>query len=191
MQARRAARPPGGRAASVPRPPATAPPDAGRRALVEAVAGAAIALFGLWFLWQAAELREGPGYAAVGPKVFPLIVGAGLFASGALLILAQVVRAQRPEPLEEAEATPPTDWRTLGALALLLALYVLAFRPLGFILSTVAFLPAGARVLGSRSPVRDLAVGVALALATDLTFTRLLGLELPAGPLAGLVPGIT
>jgi putative tricarboxylic transport membrane protein len=57
------------------------------------------------------------------------------------------------------------------------------FLHLGFIISSAAFLVAGAWVLGSRSWPRDVAAGLLLSLVTYVVFTRLLGLDLPSGPL--------
>ena len=61
----------------------------------DTIAGGLIALFGAWFLWEATILREGPGYVAVGPRVFPLIVGAGLLLSGMAVLLGDLRR--RPD----------------------------------------------------------------------------------------------
>lgn len=188
----------------------------------DTIAGVLIALFGAWFLWEAMALREGPGYAAVGPRVFPLIVGTGLLLSGLAVLVgslrgrrgrgeaarttdaaratdagrstdAAVTRESAAVPVDRS-ADPgdehpgsseglPTDWRTLGLMAVALAGLILLWRPLGFILTTTLFLMAGAWVLGSRSPVRDLLAGVLVGVGTYALFTRLLGLELPAGPL--------
>ncbi len=168
-----------------------------REALTDTVAGVVILLLGVWVLWQAASLRQGPGYAAVGPRTFPVIVGLGLLGSG-LGLLAATWRGWR-RALPETGAEGPdaevvegaedigTDWRTLLAVAGLLAVYIALFKPLGFILVSIALLPVGAWALGSRSPLRDLLAGVGVSVATYLLFTRLLGLELPAGPLAGLL----
>ena len=150
--------------------------------VAEGVAAGAIVLFGAWVLWQAMQLREGPGYAAVGPRTFPLIVGVGLLVSG-LALLWGSVHGRPVEPGAGSEAAAPTDWRTLLTMAALLLGYVFLFQPLGFVLTSALFLIGGAWALGSRAPIRDVVCGVALSLATFFVFTRLLGLELPAGPL--------
>lgn len=158
------------------------------------IAGVCIALFGAWFIWQATLLREGPGYAVIGPRVFPLIVGIGFAVSGLTLLIS----ALRPPPSEtqhSSDVRPPeadgstlstqhsSDWSTLLAMAALLAGYVVMFRPVGFLITSAAFLVGGAWALGSRNWLRDVVVGVALSVVTFAVFTRLLGLELPAGPL--------
>jgi len=171
----------------------------------EVLAAGVVVLLGVWTLWQAMELRQGPGYAAVGPRIFPMVVGVGFLVAGAALLLGALRRgdpalAPAPPPASPAEraATPPddalggldedpsaapTDWPTLAGVAALLAGYVALFLPLGFIISSALLLVGGARVLGSRSPIRDVAAGVLVSLAAYLVFTRLLGLELPPGPL--------
>ena len=155
------------------------------------LAGLVVALFGAWFLWQANELGEGPGYAAVGPKVFPIIVGLGLLGSGlALLAAGSRAPTQAADGADAGdEAGLPVDWPTLGGLAGLLAAYVLLFQPLGFLLTSALFLPAGAWVLGNRAHGRAVLAGVLLSVTVYLVFTRLLGLELPAGPLEALLRG--
>jgi len=172
---------------------------------VETLAAVVIILLGVWTLGQAMELRQGPGYAAVGPRIFPMVVGVGFLVAGAALLLGALRRgdpalAPTPAPVSPAErtatapddalgirdddpSTAPTDWPTLAGVAALLAGYVVLFVPLGFILSSALLLVGGARVLGSRSPVRDVAAGVLVSLAAYVVFTRLLGLELPPGPL--------
>jgi putative tricarboxylic transport membrane protein len=146
-----------------------------------------VTLFGAWVIWQATLLREGPGYAAVGPKTFPLIVGVGMLLSGLALMQERLTRSpsQDRELDETGDAVAPADWRTLLLVATFLAGYVVLYLPLGFVLSSGLFLPACAWALGSRAPTRNIIVALALALVTYLVFTRLLGLELPGGPIDG------
>jgi putative tricarboxylic transport membrane protein len=61
-----------------------------------------------------------------------------------------------------------------------------ALDGLGYVVATALFLPVTAWILGSRSPIRDLVVGVGLAVAVYIGFTEFLGVRLPAGIL-GLV----
>ncbi len=154
------------------------------RTTTDRLAGVAIAVFGAWFLWQAASLREGPGYAAVGPRVFPVIVGVGLLLSGlALLITGGAGTRSSVASLDDGEAEASIVWTSLAQVAALLAAYVAAFVPLGFIGSSTFFMVAGARSLGSRRWVRDLTVGLLLSATSYGVFTFLLGLELPGGPM--------
>lgn len=192
-----------------------------RRLGADRLAGAAITLLGVWFLWQAFGMPERPGAGAVGPRVFPIIVGLGILASGIALLLSRPERDEgcarsdeaeshtdgdvagaeslaetrdaTAEQLAERGALPVAgdpvksqvraDQATLGGIAALLAVYLAAFLPLGFPIASALFLAAAARVLGSRAWLRDLVAGVVVSAAAFVVFTRLLGLELPTGPL--------
>jgi putative tricarboxylic transport membrane protein len=52
------------------------------------------------------------------------------------------------------------------------------------VISTSAFFVGSSRAMGSRHLARDVAVGIGLSLLVYLSFTRLLGVSLPAGVLA-------
>ena len=83
-----------------------------------------------------------------------------------------------------APALGDVDVAPLALTALALLGYFLAFVPLGFILSSVAFLVVEARILGSRALVRDVIASVALVLALYVLFVYFLTVRLPQGPLA-------
>ena len=54
-------------------------------------------------------------------------------------------------------------------------------RAPGYLVSTAIFLPITARLLGSRSPVRDIIVGVVAASVLYFAFTEFLSVHLPPG----------
>ena len=112
------------------------------------------------------------GYDLVGPRTFPLAIGAGLVASA----LWMGCRAPRPA------APVATDWRAAGVSALIFLAYLACLGPLGYPLATTAFITAESRALGSRAWRRDLAAGAVIAGAAYLAFRLLLGIRLPAGP---------
>ena len=197
---------PGSSDASAPRPRRMRVVPLRTRLSPDRLAGVLIAVLGAWILWQAFALQVGPGHAAVGPRVFPIIVGLGILASGVALALSRPQHTPEAVPGEvggvaanalehdalehgaghaeaEAAAEEPIDWATLGWMAALLAVYIAAYIPLGFPIASALFLIAGARVLGSRAWLRDLIAGVVVSLAAYVVFTSLLGLELPGGSL--------
>lgn len=115
----------------------------------------------------------GSGYAAVGPWAFPSAVFVGLFIS-----LVFVVTKGGPV---ESQREGPMQVRPLVQTATLLALYVVAFERIGFVISTSAFMFLQARVLGSRRTVRDLLVSVIVTVTAYVLFDRLLNVKLPWG----------
>jgi putative tricarboxylic transport membrane protein len=121
------------------------------------------------------------GWSLDGPRFFPLLAALGLIVSSAAFLARTVVRQDVELARHAAEEARETDWRLVGLVAALLLGYVTAFEALGYIASTAVFFTLAARVLGSRSPVRDAVAGAALAVALDFVFTQLLAVRLPAG----------
>ncbi|MFI7125516.1 tripartite tricarboxylate transporter TctB family protein [Nonomuraea sp. NPDC050153] len=80
-----------------------------------------------------------------------------------------------------AAAAERPHWPSVLLLIGSLAAYALLLVPVGYWQATTVFFVAVARVLGSRRLVRDVFVGLALALATYFLFDRLLGISLPPG----------
>ncbi|MFI7706230.1 tripartite tricarboxylate transporter TctB family protein [Nonomuraea sp. NPDC049480] len=124
-------------------------------------------------LAQAFAIPRGDGYQAVGPRAFPLLVGCGL----AVVAVIGVVQAFSGG----TEAAEEIHWPSVGMLVAALAGYALLLVPAGYWQATTVFFAVVARVLGSRRPVRDVLVGLVLALATYFLFDRLLGITLPPG----------
>ena len=80
-----------------------------------------------------------------------------------------------------AEEDAVTHWATPALLVVAMVAYALLMEPLGYILSTALFFLPVARLLGSRSLVRDVIVGLVLAVGLFTAFTQYLGVSLPAG----------
>jgi len=129
---------------------------------------------------DAMNMRVPPVHARVGPRVFPYLVSCGLAISGAVIAWQGWTRSF----LVEAQ---DTDWGAVAIIAAGLVLQINLMKPAGFIPSAVILFMAVAFAFGSRRFLRDGVVAVILALVTYLAFTRLLGLQLPAGILKGLL----
>lgn len=169
-------------------------PDA-RRGLIEArVAALAVIGLGAVSLIGASQVRTPGGYTAVGAHVMPAAVGVGLVAIGVVLLLRATIQPDLDHARRITTEAAASHVRT-AALALgVLVLYALVLGPvaslpsLGYIPATSIFLPVAARVLGSRSPLRDLAVGILVSVVVYLAFTEFLGVRLPAGILEPILP---
>jgi putative tricarboxylic transport membrane protein len=149
---------------------------------------AALALLGLslLLLWQALQIRQG-GFNVVGPRVFPIAVSLLLLVISGWFLLRVTRWPDRELGQHVAAEARTTHWPSLGLTLLALLLYPFALNSLGYVVATTFFFPVVARILGSRSPWRDLLVGVLLAGLVYLVFTRLLNVRLPAGVL-GFLP---
>ena len=129
--------------------------------------------------------REIPGeasYAGVGPRAFPVLIGTGLLLAGAAFAVTVLRGATVPA------AALPADRRAAAWVAAGLALAIVLVRPAGFAVAAALVFALTARGFGSRRPVVDGLLGLALGVAIDLAFARGLGVSLPRGPLGWLVP---
>ena len=149
--------------------------------LGEAILAVFVLGLGLFVAVETALLRTGPGYAAIGPKLFPWLVAAGLLVVGAALLYEARAGAVAHPAGFDLDLPPPL------MVSAGLVLQMLLMRPAGFVLATTVLFVAVTRALGSRRLVLDLAVGFVLCLAAYVAFRWGLGLILPAGVLAPLL----
>jgi putative tricarboxylic transport membrane protein len=146
---------------------------------------------------QALSIARGGGYTVVGPVTIPLFVAIGLVALGVALGVRTALLPDRDLAVHVHEQERATHWRTVGLLGLLLVAYGLALDGftlgpidlpgLGYIVATALFLPATARALGSGHLLRDVAIGVGVAVVVYFGFTEFLGVRLPAGILGPIL----
>lgn len=124
----------------------------------------------------------------IGPTVFPRIVAVGLIVTAVLLAIA-TARGSVPEAEEgeDVDLSQRPDWRTVALLVLTMVFLIATVDLLGWTISSAVFFTACAAVLGSRTFVRDLIVGVVLGLGSFYFFYSVLGVLLPAGILDGIL----
>jgi putative tricarboxylic transport membrane protein len=149
--------------------------------LGEAILAAFVLGLGLFIAVETAMLRTGPGYAAIGPKLFPWLVAAGLLLVGAALLYeARAGAVAHPAGFDLD--LPPALMVSAG-----LVLQMILMRPAGFVIASTVLFVAVTRAFGSRRLVLNVAVGLVLCMATFVAFRWGLGLILPAGVLAPLL----
>ncbi len=146
--------------------------------------GAGIILLSLALAWQASVIPGSASYAQVGADVFPWIVSAMLFMLGIFLTLA-ALRGGWSHEIEDAPES--TDWRSLGWVALGLIINAAAIEYIGFILVSTVMFALIARGFGSTQPIRDAAIGFALALVSYVGFDRVLGYKIGSGLIESLI----
>lgn len=116
----------------------------------------------------------------LGPRVAPYFVGTLLLVVAVLLAI-DILRGGRGEPEagEDVDLSHGTDWKTLLALAGVVAACGQLIPLLGFPLAGALLFFAVARLLGGRRLVLDVVVSVAISVLAFLLFTEVLGLYLP------------
>jgi putative tricarboxylic transport membrane protein len=134
---------------------------------------------GLFLLYHAFQIKAAAGYVVVGPEVFPVIVSLWLLGTGVVLALRTTLIPDWDMAYHSTEEGLSTHWVTVWAVGGLLVVYALTLEPLGYILATAVFIPSCARALGSRSLLRDAAVGLIVAIVIYFFFTEVLEIRLP------------
>lgn len=123
-------------------------------------------------------LPDAPGYAKIGPGLFPAIVAAGLVVTGALLLKEALVSGFRALPEEPRGVF---DRRAFLWVSGGLAGHTALIAGLGFVLAATMLFCCVARAFGSARPRRDAILGLALNSVVYAIFTQALTLSLPWG----------
>lgn len=132
--------------------------------------GVVLAIF---FIWQATLIQESFIQDAVGPKVFPVIIGSVLGLSSLFFVL-------KPDP--------EPSWPRFGGLAeiglaaLVMVVYAMALPELGFGIST-AIAAAYITWRLETPPLKAIIAGVSISAGLYIVFRLILGLSLARGPL--------
>lgn len=140
-------------------------------------------------MWQAAAIPVSPLYAQVGPKAVPYVVAAALMLLG-LGLCVVALRGGWSQELEELEDAPPLNPRALGLLLAGLLANLVLIEPLGFTLAGTVQFALVAAAFGSRAHGRNLLIAFVVALGAYGLFVKLLGVDIGAGLVEGLVFGV-
>jgi putative tricarboxylic transport membrane protein len=122
------------------------------------------------------------GWSASGPRLAPLIASIALIVLSLAFLLRTVWRPDVDLAEHAAREMADTHWPTPGLLLALLVGYVVLLTALGYALATTIFVWLVAWLLGSKSPVRDVIVGLALGVVAGYAFGHWLNVQLPTGP---------
>jgi putative tricarboxylic transport membrane protein len=124
----------------------------------------------------------------VGPKWFPIAIGVILIVL-AVILAGAILRGSvgEADAGEDVDPNIPGDWRTVGLLVALFVALILLVNPLGWVIAGTLFFAGAATILGSRRYVRNVAIGLVLALLSFYGFYSGLGIPLPAGVLDGIL----
>jgi len=149
--------------------------------------GVVLFIFSLFLIYNVTLIREGGGFMVVGPRVFPTVIVGILTVLAVIFLLRTTVWPDTDLAEMAAEERAATHWPSVILTGLVLVVYPFAMRELGYIIGTALFLPIMSSIFGSKQHVRDVVIGVILAVGVYLVFTRVLSVRLPAGILAPIL----
>jgi len=139
---------------------------------------------GSFVIFETGSIAEIQGYAKIGPRLFPYVVGAGLTLCGALLAWHALSGGWRHVPLDQEGHDAP-DWPAFAIISAGIILHMVVIGWAGFIIASTLLFVLIARGFGSRRPVRDAVIAILLSIIVFFVFTLALGLSLPKGPFGG------
>ena len=116
-----------------------------------------------------------------------VVAGLLLVCATALALNVRRGRHGEAEEGEDVDLTAPTEWRVVLPLVGAFLANVLLIDLLGWAISGALLFWGSSWALGSRHPVRDAVISLALSLATFYGFYLGLGIQLPAGLLEGVL----
>jgi putative tricarboxylic transport membrane protein len=150
-------------------------------AVQETLIGVGVLALAALVAWQTSIIPENAIYAKVGPKVFPWLTVGMLALMGVLLTLQGLRGGWEHDPGGQ------TDWHGFAWLIGGLILNVGLIGVVGFILSSTLLFLCTARAFGSTQPLRDAAIGFALAALSYVGFDRVLGYKIGSGLVETLI----
>ena len=120
----------------------------------------------------------------IGPDFMPLVIGCVTLGIAALLTFLNVKNFKLH--LEELESAEPEecDYRRVAYSFVVTVVYVLILQPVGFIISTIVYLPLQMMILapvGKRNPVILVVISVIFTLVVFALFRYGFKIVLPAG----------
>lgn len=139
---------------------------------------------GSFVAYQTQSIAETQGYAQIGPRLFPYLIGAGLTLCGAVLAWQALSGGWHNVPLDQEGHDVP-DWISFGIISGGIVLHMVIIGWAGFIIASTLLFVLVARGFGSQRPVRDGVIAILLSTVVFFVFTLALGLSLPKGPFGG------
>ncbi len=164
-------------------------PEGWERWIELAVAIAVIAV-AITILWLAKDFRA-PRSVKISPRVFPQLVGIGMLITGVWYVV-DIVRSPKPlsagEDSEDVDITADANWATLLLVGLGLTSFALLVEPAGFAIAAATMFTICSTAMGSRKILLNIGIGLVLGLAVFVMFDTWLGVRLPEGWLASILP---
>lgn len=122
----------------------------------------------------------------IGPDFFPRLVVIAM-AVACVCLIAQAVSNKKPEQTEDTLSIKDVGTQRALAVLALSVIYVGVMEFLGFVVATVATMMIMMYMLKLRNVVRMFLVSLCAALFINFAFSGLLGIQLPAGLLDGII----
>ena len=141
-----------------------------------------LVLAGVYF-WATSQIPTLEIGDPLGPKAFPRLLGIGLLITAAML-LAEMIKARKAPP--PAESKPAGDagvstYKIVAGIVVVTGIYFVLFERLGYAVATSLFLLVMTSYFHKGKWVTNVLTSVLYSFISYYVFTKLLGVNLPAG----------
>ncbi len=113
----------------------------------DVISGCVLSLIGIIMLIETRNIRA-LMLMEFGPKIMPRIYSVGLIGLGAAIAIIGAVRARQHPSASQSSHMGPIDGKKVALTMGLIAFYVVALRPLGFLVTSIIYLFFQILVLG-------------------------------------------
>lgn len=158
------------------------------------ISGSVLAVFSILYLYFSREIRifKGIGAAPLDARFFPRFLGGTLLLlSAALMIRGLLAIKRKPSDQKSIENNPNENMHKINKIGtarvwltgVLLFGYIAGMKYVGFLISTFLFLVFETHLLSGKKRFRIwfLVIYVAVSVALDLIFVKILNVMLPKG----------
>ncbi|MFC4354321.1 tripartite tricarboxylate transporter TctB family protein [Chryseomicrobium palamuruense] len=138
-------------------------------------------IIGVLFFTEALKISDSAYGSSVGPKIFPMGLGIALIALSILLIIESFKKKAEAKASEESLSSPQYKrfFIILGAAIT----YVVLLEPLGYLITTFAFLFVTFQTLERGKWLSSLIIAAAFSGVIYFGFVYILGGSLPGFPI--------
>ncbi len=142
----------------------------------EAILGAVVLGLGLFIAVETSLLDVAASNAAIGPRLFPFLIAAGLLIVGAL-----VLRQAFFGHIAHEEGGFELDWRAFALVSVGLIVQMVLLETLGWVIATALLFVVATLAFRERRILISIAIGIVLSGLAFWVFNYGLGLTLPTG----------
>lgn len=112
--------------------------------------------------------------------LFPKIILNSVLVLSIVVIAESIIKTIKGK--SETKKFSAETFKNVSIMYALVVLYFVLFKQLGFIIATILFCTAGSWLLGSKSLIKNLTVGLVINIFIYLAFVKFLNVQIPLLP---------
>lgn len=156
----------------------------------ELIVAIGVIVMAIVILWVAKDFRV-PRSVRISPKIFPQIIGVCMLLVGVWYVVDVIRTPNRltgGEDSEDVDINADANWLTLIFMGIALTAFALLVEPAGFSIAAAVMFAICSTAMGSKNLLANIGIGLVLGIAVFLVFDTWLGVRLPEGWLASVLP---